>query len=113
MHSCNLTGNFAKCASKFEELFGSICQRFTENAEDVIARLEDEKTPLEEEHDKQVMKTLSEIALPQVLIRKLKRWSHISACGFFTVDRSLVTAFLATTFTYWVILVQFTQTANS
>ena len=87
--------------------------RFTEDAENVITRLEDEKTAPEEEHDKQVMKTKSFITLSQVLIRRLKRWSHVSACGFFTVDRSLVTAFLATTFTYWVILVQFTQTANS
>ena len=41
---------------------GSIFQRFTENAEEVIARLEDEKTLPEEEHDKQVMKALPEIA---------------------------------------------------
>ena len=87
--------------------------RFTEDAENVIERLEDEITPPREEHNKQVMTTKSQITLPQVLIRRLKRWSHVSACGFFTVDRSLVTAFLATTFTYWVILVQFTQTANS
>ena len=33
--------------------------RFTEDAEDVIARLEDDKTPPEEEHDKQVVKKLS------------------------------------------------------
>ena len=30
-----------------------------------------------------------------------------------TVDRSLVTSFLSTTFTYWVILVQFAQTVKS
>merc|ERR1712062_131952 len=75
--------------------------KYTDNAETVIGRLEDEMTPEHAKHDK------------QVLIRKLKRQSKISACGFFTVDRSLVTSFLATTFTYWVILVQFTQTANS
>ena len=43
----------------------------------------------------------------QVLLLRLKQNSGISACGFFNVDRSLVTSFLATTFTYWVILVQF------
>ena len=43
----------------------------------------------------------------QVLIYKMKQHSEISAFGFFTVDRSLVTSFLANTFTYWVILVQF------
>merc|ERR550517_356077 len=82
-------------------LLSDTSTKFTSDAEALIARLEDEKTLPEKEHDK------------QVLIRKLKRWSHISACGFFTVNRSLVTSFLATTFTYWVILVQFTQTANS
>ena len=49
----------------------------------------------------------------QILLLKLRRYSRISACGFFTVDRSLVTSFLGTTFTYWVIFVQFTQTANN
>ena len=53
------------------------------------------------------------IRYPLVLIRQLKRQFHISACGFFIVDRNLVTAFLATIFTYWITLVQFTQTANS
>ena len=43
----------------------------------------------------------------QVLIYKLKRYSEISAFGFFTIDRTLFTSFLATTFTLWVILVQF------
>ena len=43
----------------------------------------------------------------QVLLLRLKQNSGISACGFFNVNRSLVTSFLATTFTYWVILVQF------
>ena len=33
--------------------------RFTEDAENVIARLEDEKTPPREDQDKQVMATLS------------------------------------------------------
>merc|ERR550517_263546 len=52
-------------------LLSDTSTKFTADAENVIARLEDEKTVAEEEHDK------------QVLIRKLKRWSHISACGFF------------------------------
>ena len=36
---------------------GEIFQRFSEDAENVITRVEDEKTQPEEEHEKQVMKT--------------------------------------------------------
>ena len=49
----------------------------------------------------------------QMLLLRFRRFSQISACGYFTVDRSLVTSFLGTTFTYWVILVQFTQTVEN
>ena len=94
----------------------TFCQnRFTDDAYNIIARLKDEKTASKEKHEKQVLHdTLWSLHKEaQVLIRKLERWSRISACGFFTVDRSLVTSFLATTFTYWVILVQFTQSAEN
>ena len=70
--------------------------RYTDNAETVIGRLEDEMTPEHAKHDKQA-KTKQKwnfrtsFILWQVLIRKLKRQSKISACGFFTVDRSLAT----------------------
>ena len=36
-----------------------ILDRFTEDTKNVVKRLEDEKTPSEEEHDKQVMKRTS------------------------------------------------------
>ena len=36
-----------------------ILHRFTEDSKKVIKRLEDEKTPPKEEHDKQVMRTTS------------------------------------------------------
>jgi hypothetical protein len=45
----------------------------------------------------------------QLYIRQLRSCSTITASGFFPVNRALVTSFLATTFTYWVILIQFTQ----
>ena len=45
----------------------------------------------------------------KLYMSRLKRQSGMSAHGFFRVNRGLVTSFLATTFTYWVILVQFTQ----
>ena len=47
--------------------------------------------------------------LVKLYISKLRGCSTISAGGFFIVNRSLVTSFLATSFTYWVILIQFTQ----
>ena len=42
-------------------------------------------------------------------MRELRKVSVITACDFFTVDRGLVTSFLATTFTYWVVLIQSTN----
>ena len=46
--------SLAKCLT-----WSKMIHRFTEDAENVITRLEDEKTAPEEEHDKQVMKTKS------------------------------------------------------
>ena len=90
--------------------------RFTMLADDIIMRVESTKVFGEEEDEKRVSCFLHICHFCfffQMLILKLRRYSQISACGFFTVDRSLVTSFLSTTFTYWVILVQFTQTVKS
>ena len=41
-----------------------------------------------------------------VLIQKLSNNSRITAAGFFILNKSLVTSFVATTLTYWIILIQ-------
>ena len=61
----------------------------------------------------QIIFFISQFPHFQMLLLRFRRFSQISACGYFTVDRSLVTSFLGTTFTYWVILVQFTQTVEN
>ena len=61
----------------------------------------------------QIVLFVSQFPHFQMLLLRFRRFSKISACGYFTVDRSLVTSFLGTTFTYWVILVQFTQTVEN
>ena len=45
----------------------------------------------------------------QLYVKKLQAGAVMTASGYFTVNNSLVTSFLGTTFTYWVILIQFTQ----
>ena len=110
--------------------------RFTMIAEDIVMKIEAAKVYGDEEYDKRVsvlMLSLHQIifsvyklfsaytnyficfTIPhfQMLLLRFRRFSQISACGYFTVDRSLVTSFLGTTFTYWVILVQFTQTVEN
>ena len=42
-------------------------------------------------------------------LEKLAVTTKMTACELFTVDRGLVTSFLATTFTYWVVLIQSTN----
>ena len=42
----------------------------------------------------------------EYLIRQLDSVSTLSASGYFTVDRSLITAILSTTVTYVILLVQ-------
>ena len=92
------------------------CPRFTKYAENVSMKLVEKKVYTGLEHEKQVCLLQPYLILDimqilcsklQVLIYKLKRYSEISAFGFFTIDRTLFTSFLATTFTLWVILVQF------
>ena len=82
--------------------------RFTQTADKITRKLVEEEIPSHNEHKRQAkFLTDNPWTFYQVLLLRLKQNSRISACGFFNVDRSLVTSFLATTFTYWVILVQF------
>ena len=96
-------------------------------AEDIIMKIEAAKVYGDEEYDKRVSVLMLSLLQSifsvcklfylfhnfQMLLLRFRRFSKISACGYFTVDRSLVTSFLGTTFTYWVILVQFTQTVEN
>jgi len=86
--------------------------RFTQTAHRIIRKLTETSLSEDDAHEKEVIWVYFILGLfihfcSKVLMLQLRENSKVSACGFFIVDRSLVTSFLATTFTYWVILIQF------
>ena len=103
-----------------------LSSRFTQTAHRVIRKLTETRLSEADAHEREVIWVYIFLGCIQyqyiqyniqytvfihfcskVLMLQLRENSKISACGFFVVDRSLVTSFLATTFTYWVILIQF------
>jgi hypothetical protein len=92
-------------------------ERFTDNIEKIIIKLEETKTTLNENDTKvRIFIQTGFVPLFQVCtmhIAKLKNLSIMTANGFFSVNNGLATSFISTTLTYFIILIQFSTSSTS